>query len=93
MRAHFADFSCPFYSTYHHHFIFEIKCYFNSLPTLSAYSSQGDPYFTSLVMCGQQKTTDFSMSLRTWKIRLGIELLQGSFLAGASAQGSPGPTV
>lgn len=76
---------------------FEIQCYFRSLPTMSAYSSHRDPFFTTLVMCGQQKTTEFSMPLRTWKIRFrrlaGVESAQGSSPTDARAQGSTGPRV
>ena len=63
---------------------------------LSADLSQGDPYFTGLVMC-RQKTTEFSMSFRTWEIRFGslagVESSQCSILCHCMCQGSPGPSI
>lgn len=51
-----------------YHKIFKIKRYFNLLPTLSVNASQGDTFFIGLVICGWQRTTELSVSLRTWKL-------------------------
>lgn len=50
-----------------YHKSYETGCYFHSPPKLSANPSLGSPSFTGQVIYGRQKTTEFSMSLRTWK--------------------------